>query len=666
MNGKKKFSKDPKVKIISLKNFLDYSNYLCDDELNFWNDDERPMADQIYYKLTSNYLIIIKYTKKIINFGMGYCEKLEEIRVAYRNGKKEYELFDKRLLELQEKRKKYKRNIRLDRKIEQIKKARELLPEYRKPTVSQPKQFANYLIDTGYKTSIESLKNKYLVFDVETNGTRKANDDLLSLSIYDPTTGVCYNRYFPLDLQPLILTTFINGITEKTLENATHMTQEELNQIIDFFHIKERILLSYSGGKGLFDSTFVINYCKRHNIVGFEGLQYENIKSKIPYSGFGTEGLHTKDNLCRLFQIQGVEKLHSGLNDCVLEWKLYEKVSSGCCFFVDQNLYRFNPGYIVPYSYLIKFPTLAEAAGIKIPIIESDYNLIFKLSFPKNSLKKLKKFQTNITGITLEHAINSMLKVEKKYNYDFLLSNKSKLEYIGGLYSRIKKIPISEEENGMIKTLAPEYDEYINEINRVTKIMMQYMNPLIDFIRNNIFKNEKILSQQLNISQDKKVLALSDLSSSKAVMEIKTYDILTSSKQISSDLATQLYYQANGRATYALSIVFDFEEIAKTSEKQIKSINIYIYKIYLKKTEYEHVPYEKHLWNDEIDILNEIIKNPSINKIDLSKKTEKTTQEITRIIKKLIKRGYIIKTDRKKDTPWTILETYKGKPLNIK
>ena len=658
MKNIKNFSKDPVVKIISLKKLLDNSDYLCDGEIYLWKDAERPDADQKYFKITPQLLILIEYTGKLIHFGIDYAEKLESIKVAYRDGKTEYELFDKRLFELREKRNQYKRNKRLDEKIEQLEESRNLLPEYKEPCVWQPKIFQNYLVDTSYKTSIESLKDKYLVFDVETNGTRKANDDLLSLSIYDPTTGICYNRYFPLDLQPLILTTFVHGITDKTLEVATHMTQEELNQIIDFFHIENRILLSYSGGQGTFDSSFVINYCKRHNLVGFQDLEYKNIKNKIPYSGFGTEGLHTKDNLCRLFRIEGVEEIHSGLNDCVLEWKLYEKVVNECYFFTNQYLYRYRPGYIVPYSYLIKFPELAEAAGIEVPIFEGNSTTIFKYSLPKNILEKIEKFPTNITGITIENAINSMLKVEKQDNSIFLINNKRNLEYIGALDSEIYEIPIIEEDDGTVKSLETKNDEYINEVNVVTKKIMEYMNPLINFIKNNIFKDEKIMSQQLNISPDGKVLALSDLSSSKSVVEIKTYKVLYSEDTITSDLATQLYYQANGRDTYALSIDFVKEETTKITEQLISAVNIAIYKIDLKKSEYAHIPNGKHLWSEEVGILNEIITNPSINKIDLSQKTGQTFEVVTKIIKKLRNRGYIIKSDRKKETPWTILQTY--------
>ena len=195
------------------------------------------------------------------NYGMDVKEKLEEIFVSYRDGKEEYELFEMKLHEFQEEKEKHKRSKKNDEQIELLTKAKKLLPKYSEPVVKSIKSYESYLIDTGYKTTKEELKNKYLVFDVETNGLRKSNDDLLSLSIYDPTTGICYNRYFPLDLQPLILTGFIHGIKDETLADATHITQEEMNWLSDLFHLKDRVLLSYSGGQGTFDSTFVQNYC---------------------------------------------------------------------------------------------------------------------------------------------------------------------------------------------------------------------------------------------------------------------------------------------------------------------------------------------------------------------------------------------------------------------
>ena len=85
------------------------------------------------------------------------------------------------------------------------------------------KKIEKFLIGTKEITS-NKYEHKYLVFDVETNGVKEDQHDLLSLSIYNPFTGICYNRYFPLDLQTEVVTSYVNGITNDLLINATHIT----------------------------------------------------------------------------------------------------------------------------------------------------------------------------------------------------------------------------------------------------------------------------------------------------------------------------------------------------------------------------------------------------------------------------------------------------------
>ena len=192
---KMKFSKDPKVRLVSLEEFLNNCDYFIGlTKKDLWTDKTIPSPGGTYYKITPNYLIYVWYDFSFTNFGMDIKEKLIEIQVAYRDGKTEYELFDNKLLELQNERATYKRNKKLDAKIEGIIKSKKLLKKYKEKSSGIERPYESYLIDTGYKTQINDLKNKYIVFDVETNGVRKSNDDLLSLSIYDPTTGMCYNR----------------------------------------------------------------------------------------------------------------------------------------------------------------------------------------------------------------------------------------------------------------------------------------------------------------------------------------------------------------------------------------------------------------------------------------------------------------------------------------
>ena len=62
--------------------------------------------------------------------------------------------------------------------------------------------------------------------------------------------------------------------------------------------------------------------------------------------------------------------IHSRYNDCILEWKLFEKLETECVFFIVEHLFRYTPDYIIPFSYLFKHPSLAKAANVKIPTFQ--------------------------------------------------------------------------------------------------------------------------------------------------------------------------------------------------------------------------------------------------------------------------------------------------------
>lgn len=659
MKSKKSFSKDPKVNLISIEEFYEKYDYLIGlSKNNLWKTKTKPNLDDKFFKFTPQYMICTINDFSFINFGLDVKTRLERIDVAIRDGKTEYELFDAKLNKLREERAKHRKSQILDEQIAEMEKARKLLPKYAVKETPKAKTYKSYLVDTGYKTSKDNLKNKYLVFDVETNGIRKSNDDLLSLSIYDPTTGMCYNRYFPLDLQPLILTGYIHGIDEKTLEGATHMTQDELNWLNEYFHLKDRILLSYSGGHGTFDSSFVQNYCNRHSLIGFENLTFENIKSRIPSAPYGTEGQLTKDNLCRMFGIEGVNEIHSSYNDCILEWKLFEKLESECVFFIGEHLFKYTPEYIIPYSYLFQHPALAKYAGVKVPYIKGQINEIYKLSFPKDLLREIKKFPTNITGMTIEHAINRYLNAEKQDNFMFLAENKSHLKYLGSLDSTIKEIPIIAEDDGTVKAIKEEDKEYINQVNSVTKLIIEHIKPVADYLRGNVFKEDKIMTQELSISNDKKVLALCDLSDSKNVVEIKTYDVLDGNNNLSIKIARQLYFEARGRNTYVLSIKFDTHYSNITFEQQVDDLNIYLYEVNLIEYDPSTVIKERILTDDEISVLKYIVANPKITKNELAVKLKCTIGSINSFLNILKSLEYLKKENpNAKRSAWIVLRS---------
>ncbi len=80
----------------------------------------------------------------------------------------------------------------------------------------------------GWPT-IDTSPESYVVLDVETNGLKSKEDDLLSVSIYKPDDGRECDRFLPLDLNRDVYTTEINGIIKADLEGEQHLTQDEVD-----------------------------------------------------------------------------------------------------------------------------------------------------------------------------------------------------------------------------------------------------------------------------------------------------------------------------------------------------------------------------------------------------------------------------------------------------
>lgn len=386
---------------------------------------------------------------------------------------------------------------------------------------------------------------EYVVFDVETNGLKSKQDDLLSISFYKPDDGKEYNRFLPLELNRKIVTTHINGITEKDLVGATALTQIEFNHIVDEFELEKRIILTYAGGN--FDESFLCEYMRRHQISGFEKLNFYNFKKNIISSRFSSGNI-TKDNLCSLFEIKGVKAVHSSSNDCKLEWELFKKMD-GYYYLVTEgdgadNVFKLNEDYIIPASLLYSHPNLSRILCER-PYIECKSTTVKTFEI---EAKGIEKFPTNFTGMTIEHLINSMLNVDIQDSRPFLLKNKMKLDFIGKIPNGILAIPMTFNPDGTVTTLNKADKEIEKRINSTNNNLKEQIRPLVDFIRNEIFKNEHIMSQELVINSENNILALCDLSTTKTILEIKT--------DCSDSLAykEQLFYEAKGRKIYHLKM----------------------------------------------------------------------------------------------------------------
>ena len=265
------------------------------------------------------------------------------------------------------------------------------------------------------------------------------------------------------------------------------MTQKEFNQINDYFHLKERILLSFSGGEGLFDIEFVQNYFKRHNINGFNNLKFENIKKKIPKMRHEYEGFFSKDNLCKQLGIKGVKKVHSSYNDCILQWKLFERLNQNSFFFHDDKIYECTPTYIIPYTYLSKNPQLSKHKNIKISVIKGKVNELYNMSFPRKILKNIRMFQSNIIGVALEHRINCFFNAEEQNNSNFFKRNLQNRKYLGSLNNKKKDKKKEKKSNGAIKAIDKKDNDIVKQINLVTKTIIEQSEVILTYCKSKIF-----------------------------------------------------------------------------------------------------------------------------------------------------------------------------------
>ena len=565
----KKMFKDPKVTIVSCKDFLYNTNFLrsCTNKLN---TNETPEPYISYYDISSKYLTEIIYGIQRINYGLTSLINLYKIKVAIRNGVEEYECFFEDLAKLKEQcakmpnSEKYKLNY--NNMLKNIRYIKKNLPVFEKnKPLDDFTDFKDYLIHNLYIAKNKKIACSYVVLDIETNGLRKANDDILSITIYDPYLGVAYNRFLPLELQPVVLTGYVNGIKKEDLENQKPLSQDEFNQIVEYFNLKNRKILVY--GSGNFDRVFLSKYCLRHKIQGFENLNFENIKDHIFSNSIG---LATKDNICKVYNITSGSDKHSSLNDCIIEWKLFEHVYNKRLIIVNNQVYEVKKGYVMPITNLLKHFFYLENLGYNLTKLHYDFNLIYEESLPKNIISKIKKYEGNITGFQIEDVIYSLLRVKRCDNRAFVTKNNTNLKFLGRLcdvnsplendFNDKNLLNLNDEELNYDKpvkmfTTSDLHSLTIEDYNDISFFLGLGLQSAVQYIKRKIFSKSKIKAQELVLSKDAKIYAMCDLSSENAVLEIKAFDIerlLFEQRKI----AAQLYYQRNGRKTFVMSIVF--------------------------------------------------------------------------------------------------------------
>ena len=401
-------------------------------------------------------------------------------------------------------------------------------------------------------------KSKYVVLDVETNGLT-VGYDLLSISLYMPDTGKKYERYLPPEKNKHVLpeASAINGITDEMVMDKLPIIQEEWDSIVKDFELDKREILHY----GKIDQTFIKDYLLSHGIKGFSKLIFHNIKRHFLTNSFSS-GEYSKDNLCRGLGIEGVTEVHNGLNDCILEWQLFEKIDGGfvlCLRLGDwqMGMYKLSDRYYIPASRIRYFPNMKYA--VNLPDLKVDFEEVFSLELSKKCYNK-KDMWFQPAGFASERIIKASLNAVNVEDDSFAKENFKNLELIGKFSYKPDEyeIPVIENSDGTLTAVREEDKASVEEMNRVMLQIKSELPPLFNFVKKEIFQNKPINTQETIINHELKSFGYTDFSNDVACLEMKFSDGMMDDFYFNKYHPSinkhkyQLYILSNGRPTYLL------------------------------------------------------------------------------------------------------------------
>lgn len=369
------------------------------------------------------------------------------------------------------------------------------------------------------------ISSKYIVIDLKTNGSYVKISNLLSISFFKPDDETTFNASFSLESQ-----TATNHIDA--------LTQKEFNNIIDKFELETRTILIFDN----FSREVLKNYLNRHNIIGFEKLKFQNIDEQIFYSRFDNDKV-TLDNLCETFKIP-TNTSNNEINNCISLRQLFDKIHDKRLLILNNQIYEFNDGYVIPLDYLYSYPKLKEQIKY-LPQI---------FVYPEE-IKRIRLSGFNVANLSsnticklIEESIKESFKEVidlENVSSSFSKENESKLKHLGNLGSTSSSDLNDNDKDTSINPSNP------SSFKKQIKIALK-------FIKKEVFAHSKtIYHKELVLDNEDNVYGKCDFSNENVVLQIKPY-VLTRP----SDITYELFYLANGRDSFLLEL--DFKNMPNT------------------------------------------------------------------------------------------------------
>lgn len=169
-------------------------------------------------------------------------------------------------------------------------------------------------------------ETEYVVLDIETTGLNPVTDDIIQIGILK-NENEYYSRYLPLEKKETNTAFAINRISDACLKNSTPLTQAEVDEIIEKFDLKNKVVAIWTG-KNLFDRLFLEAYFLEHDLKGLENIKFFNAKVLLDKYVELNLSYSPKDYIASLYQIS-VKNAHNAISDCIIEYTIIENLLFG-------------------------------------------------------------------------------------------------------------------------------------------------------------------------------------------------------------------------------------------------------------------------------------------------------------------------------------------------